>query len=621
MGLDTTDQNTASVGSTGSMFGGAAAAAVTSQFSFLGMTGLALTRAATSETLTVAKEKALEAIKKIPVSKELDITMITIDNAKYQNLQLSSLVVAVRPVDQGHKAVAYHTLLLEGSAQPLEPKIVPINGQNIPMDLYSEAVYDRIYDTAVSDTLKQAYAGYNVLPVAAEVVPRTFDWNDQEEVRKLLVNALCAVIQELQVAVGMSGEIDLTKAARDANLQVSVSYNQPDSQSAVGLPIRTDLGMSLSAVALDRGDATTVNNAQRSHQLAQVGGFIDVVWTGKQQVQAGSFMGVQAPPPQVFAPRLVLTKLESLFAMTPGAQLLAMASAISFSENGGWFSYFKPRAMGQSSNRIDRRDVGVLNIEGNVYNEQGANGFGAPIDTKTTTFTDLQLGQFLSLLVSPALLVSLDVSTCSSDTWYNEVFAAAATGNQGAQRALVEAAQSVTGGAFGQFYQTNASPVVEFEEIVLNGYYTDADGIKRDVRDIDYVAMMNAHGRNDPTVGAAWTDTFLRTDQPLVKRLDARKRMLRETLSDVVFTGTSRRVTMSAAFLDALVKGIAKSGIGFKLINQGGQGEFQSQRGVAGFVQQAALPVAASGLFNQGYGVSGTPAAGGMQSFVGQRRW
>jgi hypothetical protein len=450
--------------------------------------------------------------------------------------------------------------------------------------------------------------------VAAEVVPRTFNFDDAEAVRLLVVNAYVAIEQQMFHEQGYP-EVNLAEVSRDAFLQTSVLYGQPEAISATQLPIRADLRMNVMAVSNEQASNDTVNNAKPSELLGELAGFIEPVFAPIQNPMGGffgqpmqasqalGFYGQQQPTQKFFA-RLVLTRLLSMGSVSPGMQELMLAAGLNLTEGGAWWTYFRsPKGINPQGTAANRRDIGALNIEANVYNEEG--GWGAPLRTGDASWDDAALGKFLMTAVAPTLAVALDVSTCSDDTYYNDVFAyAASPGADGdaARKTLLEYADFITGGRFRHHYKGNGNPVVINEEYVLNGYYHRGDGTKADVREVDYLAVMNVLGRTNPQMGAAWSDAMF-SNAPREKNELAQKQIIQDVLgANVNWTGRSRRVTVMGDFMDPYRKALAEINIFFKLNNTAGQGEFFQQRGRADFLHQAAFGVTPSGVYQSSYG-------------------
>lgn len=553
-----------------------------------------LSRAATSEALEQASVAIEKAIKLQKPSSSLILEMVKIDNTRVTKLHLSSIVFVSRPADTSLRELSFHTLLIEGSGEPLAPAQLQIGTQQLPVTRYTEEVLNEFYLETISDLLAEAYPGYAQHNASACVVPRNFNWEDVDAVRSLVNNASWAVVNKVVTRLNPDEtRINLAEFGQDAFLQLNPSFRQADSQDHLGRPVRSDCMMTLTAVPTrnDRRDA--LQGGERPINLANIFGFTDLVWAPTQTNYGFAAQG----PNFKFAARQVLTCLENTRYNTVEAQLLALAAAYRLNENNTWYMGFLPSTAQYKKGAINLKDIGALNIEANVYNEPS--GFGGVIDTSSATWTPLELGKFLNQAVRPGLSISVDVSRCGPDTWFNEIFSAASLGDVDAQRAILEAANNLTGGHFGTFYKNNEPPFVVLEETVLMGTYRKADGTLGDLRDFDHLAVLNLVGTNDPTIGAQWSDTFTRLDQPNEKRVQARASLLSNLESTVTITGTAQRSTVSSGFMKALVDSIAATGQQMRLGSHSDV-QFQNNRGVASWVDQAHLAPSASGLFRTG---------------------
>lgn len=566
-----------------------------------------ISRRATSEVLTKAHDTFVKQLTANPIDGRFDIELLKVDNTKSTELRLSALVPTVK-VNSLRNVVAYHTVLLEGSADPIPPRQENVNGQAVSVRRYPSDVYSRRYIDAVRDLVIRMNPDHEVIDCSATVLPKGFNFDDQDAVRALVQNAILPAVSELAQRAPGYVELNLASLEKDCQLQASVAFNEPTRTDYSGLPVRNDITVTLQAVSTERQDTNELNNQERSLTLAQVGGFIDVVWAPENEQAVGPYGTYNPAQNRKFAARFVATSLENLQGYSIENQLLALAPALTLCEGTNWYPAFSPRLNNNAGKgdfaKVDPRDIGALNIEANVLDTTGAGGYGLKIDTKAANFTHQELGRFIHMAIRPGVLFSVDVSSCGSDTWYNEVLAAAAQGNPAAADAILEAANVLTNGNFRTFYGNSGSPVVVNDERVLLGYYIGNDGQKHDIRDIDHIAVLNYVGEKDPTAGANWSDTSTRTDGPLIKRLEYRERMIQEIIgSEVVFTQQATRVTFTKNFLEAFGKALAATGIVIKSVNPAMQGDYINNRGsAAGWISQAALGTQSLGYFTQGFG-------------------
>jgi hypothetical protein len=265
-------------------------------------------------------------------------------------------------------------------------------------------------------------------------------------------------------------------------------------------------------------------------------------------------------------------------------------------------------------NVVNMHDIGAVNIEANIYNEPS--GVGSFIDTTLDTFAIKDLASLIAQTIRPGLMISMDVESCGAQSWYTSVFQSAAAGNRSAMDAIYAAAQNLTAGQFGQKFPSTASIFANQGEMVHLGYYEDAQGVKRDLRDIDYLAVMNMS--KDPETIKTWSDTFNQTSISIVERLAIRKRLISNIVQRAEFTGYATRVTFTVEFITALTAACQAAGLMMRIDTSMTGNSFVADRGVAGFAQNALLTFGGSGIFS---GSQIPNAAGFNNSMSGFNRW
>lgn len=561
--------------------------------------GFGLTRSKTDEALNKALSVFKEDIKKQIEERKLDpvfeASLLALDATKGTGVRFSGIIVATT-----HKeirdAVAIHTVVVEGSSDPIMPKIESARGVQYEVQITAGESIDRDYLAEVMKVVEKAYPGFRVINADAQVLNRDFEYEDKNLVRSFVQNIILPTTTNLITSTGNFPELNLGRIERDSTLGVQRSFNEGNSLDYSGNPVRTDIKVTMTSHTGQKNSNGSLNGQERTRVLGVVGGYIDTVWVDEQNLQAANLVG---PKPK-FVARLVMTTLENQAMQTIPAQLLALSASMLLREGNNWFGYFTPRRQAAGAHRIDKRDVGALNIEGNMNDDPS--GFDKMIDTKENGFDGIALQRLIMRLFVPGMYFTLRVSEAGADTWYNSVFKAAADGNPNAINAILAGANTLTNGNFQKFYTSGASPVLKNEDRVHMGHYTDSNGAKCDLADIDYLAIMNLVGRNDPTVGAAWSNTFYGTSEPLNVRLAARWKMINDVVGGTaVLTGYGRLVTFTNEFIDAFAKAVAATGLSIRQIG-GNDGSLFQQRAGASFLAGAAVTPGQTGLFNYGGG-------------------
>jgi hypothetical protein len=570
--------------------------------------------AATHEALNKAISSFKESIKKgyeerrIPA--DYEVSLVPLDSTKGTGVRFSGIVVATTHKDLKN-TVAIHTVLVEGSADPIMPKIESHRGVQYEVMLTAGDTIDQAYVAEVKKVIEKAYPGFAVINTDAQVLHRDFNYEDTNALRVMTENIVLPTITGLVTSSRNFPELNLGLLERDSTLAVQRTINEPASLDYSGHPVRTDVKITMSSLTGNKNTTGSLNGQEQSRLLATVGGYIDAVWDGEQQ--SNWVIQQQGPKPK-FSPRFIMTTLENQAMQTIPAQLLALAGSMILRENNNWFSYFSPRRLPAGGHRVDRRDIGALNIEGNISNDPS--GYDKLFDTKDSSFDGIALQRLIMSLFKPGMYFTLRVSEAGADTWYNSVFKAAADGNPNAINAILAAANTLTNGNFQKFYTSGASPVLKNEDRVHMGHWMD-NGVRADIADIDYIAVMNLVGRNDPTVGAAWSDTFYGVNEPLNVKMAARWKMIDQiTGGTAVLTGYARLVTFSHEFIDAFGKAVAATGLTMRQIGSNDNAMFQ-QRAGAGYLAGAAVAPSATGLFNSGF--SAATQSSGFGAF--NQRW
>jgi hypothetical protein len=562
-----------------------------------------IVRSATSEALAKGYEAVQNAIKDSRISQVYKVLGVQIDNQSETKLKLSSIVLVLQHLSSG--TVSHHTLLLEASSDPLPPKMDNINGVQVQVDRYASQVYDQVYAATVDNTITAAFPSARAINTGATVVPRIFNWEDKDATRELVQNAMLAAATYIEARQDGFIDMDMSKMGTGEQLQVQISFENPQTLDFTGLPVRSDIQILTSAVTAQKVDTGSLNSQNDAIKVSCVTGFMDLVYTPPQDPNlmyaAGNMIGAK----RRFRPRFIMTRLENSLRLTPAAQLFAIASAMCLGEGTTYYRAFKPRL---NAGPRDRRDIGAVNIEANLQDDPS--GVGAMIDTKTKTFGDRELGALVNATMHPGLIYSIDISDAGADTWYNRVFGQAAMGDMNANNEILRAANVLTGGQFAKLYGNNTfTAMIPREERVLMGYYINMDGQRADVRDVDYLAVLNILAVNNPQAIVDWSDTFERDDQAMALRLQGRKTTIRAVADQVVFTQQGIRATFNPDFLKLLGESLRSINVMFKLVNAGVAGDYVSQR-AGGAFNQASFGVTSTGLFNQGFsGAAATSVA------------
>lgn len=579
-----------------------------------GLFAAPISRGVGSEFYSKLRTNLTEVFKQ--AHEDTEIALLDLDNVNEPALAFSAIIVAIRFKKQADLGVAYHILLLEATGDKLQPRMENFNGQQVENLLVTSDAMDEVLVAKAQERVRRAFERGPWLLCDGTVVPSNFNPDDKYACHALALNAGLACSTELSIRDPQFTDLNLANLATDSSLNVNIGFNRTQIADAVGTPMRSDILINFASKKQGQQQRNaSVNSGDREVKVSEVSGYVDLLWNPVAGAAFNPYNPVQQQNTQKYAARLVMTNLASSFSYTPSSVLLALATALSLREDNNWIQTFRP--LSTIGNEIDMTDIGALNIEANLMNE--ASGYGTRIDTKSDSFKLEDLGQLIAALIQPGLIVSLDCPESGPQSWYLSVFAAASNGSPAATRVIYDAANTLTNGAFGKYFPQGTQMFVDTNNRVHMGYWTDRMGNKRDIRDIDHVAVCNLAGERNPQAIRDWSDTFLRTQYPLLQRLAARKRMISALTNETaVFTGFAQRVTFSAAFMDALSKGIRETNVPVRINTPLSGSDFNNQRGVAGFAGAALLAPGQTFMQSPGYGYQ---AQYSPQGGYGSMRW
>jgi hypothetical protein len=491
-----------------------------------------------------------------------DFRLLVLDN-NATPVTYSSILVCYKEAVGGQNHIAVYSLMVESSGSPLESSTVNLNGQQVEVDVVAGDIYlHKSYWSVLEKFVIDSY-GINALVHDGGCVIINSETEDFTETRfnRLLHNATQAVYTIMDNKLG-SVEEPFTLGEVGANDQMiaRVDFTRQHEENIVGLPVRGDIVVGMSAQT--QTDAQF--GLQQSRQLTRVTAYVDLMYqpaaAGFQpQPQMGMFQQQAPMATQMYQPRLVMTTIDTMTdAVTMELQLLALSTALGLNRNMHWSGTFRTHK--GKGNDVDLKDLGALGYEINLTGDPQAKP--DRLDTRSAEFGDNEMRQLINMLIAPKLIYTLDIEEAGELSWIHQTFIAAANGNEDARLAILQAANNLTMGHFQTLFNASAPVCYDDQDRIHLGYYYDREGNRRDLRELDYVAILNLAGKTNPKLVEAWEDTHRNTQVALEVRLDQRKAILRQLISgDIVIKGFARRVSFDNAFLDALSEAIVKSGL------------------------------------------------------------
>lgn len=505
-------------------------------------------------------------------SSDFNITLLTLDNTTIQGLSFSCIVICAE-LKVMPDAISAYTLILEATGDRPSPYMKNINGQQIPVERVTADAYNIHLIKYIRDSLKTKYPVANLKLVNGCVIPKEFDITNSRQLQLIAYNAGTACGSELEL-LHTNEDLKLDKPKIDLEIDLDISdFSYTD---IVGNPIRCDgfiLLKEQSTAGMNRDNELNISG--QMDIISKLGVYVDLVYAPSDIVNAWQQVSVQRKT-QSYAGILILTSIENTRAYTPAVVLLSLITALSLRNDNNWYQFFKPKAL--LPGEINYKDIGILNVDCNITNDPTG---GKIIDTSGADFSLNDLGQLMQAMFHYGLAICIDIPRVGTTTWFTDVFDVADSNDQHANNAyqiIWNAANTLTMGIFSNFFTVGLPIFVNSGNIIHAGYYINRKGLKRDIRDIDYLAIANIFGERNPSVVTEWSDTFLAINIPLEIRLRNRWNIIMTATNEsAVLTGFYHRVTFANPFLDALARAAKNCGLSMRLsVNNY---EFNNRRG------------------------------------------
>lgn len=577
----------------------------------------------------------LEAFKRlVDKSKGVDgdagkYTLIPLDKNN-TGMALSYLLVTFDHSEGGVDYRSVFTLILEGSFEGHpssdNPNLLPVvsrelyPGKNINLQLVAGDVQGSELWQVIESVLRSTNPNKRLvdagsMTVPHEVVPNPEDPSNLTRIWFFATQATKNALEQEGINFLIPFSVDDVDTENDQVMarRSLASHTGGVTLSAAEIPIRSDVRISLEAGS---GNNHQPNPLQRNDkvELSIVDAFVDVVYEpatpqvnntgwlssgGQQQVVAN-----EAAATVRYRPRIVMTNVDTQFdAVTLEFQLMALASSTLLMFNDDWTRTFVPDA---NVTGMDFRDIGAVGYEVNLTGDpsQGpaaiptkGSDFQSPGGNENAYTSTLKL---LQMVMHREPILSMDIDESGELSWIQDVFMEAASGTPRAIEVIFEAANNLTGNRFSAIYQ--GGPILHDDKMrIPMGYYRKGE-VYRDIRDVDYLAVLNACGPSgnlDPVV--RYSELMENTAIPMDQRTSELLDIIRDTVgSSVRVTGYARRYTFNPNFLLAIMEGLSQAGLKFNAQNMIYDAAPTSVRGMHSHANMAFNTQQASQYFQYG---------------------
>lgn len=519
----------------------------------------------------------------------ISFTAVKLDHIS-NKVFLPAVLVVGRPKSQPEMCYVY-TMMIEREDM-IEPEIrTQQGGYKTVIPVVSGTAWDDKYVKAVQLAVSSAtgLAADNVFAIPACVVPKDLELsagNDlsahSQGIQNLLYNAVYAIYTQMKNDSGDNGGFVLTGTANNEVMSVEPRFSRSLKKDLTGREKRADVELTFSLKQQQVKSRSLNGSDVSTNVFGSMTGYIDFISVlSEDQVRSG--WGTQSQIVQKFNPIFVVTSMFTEQAGSLSAHLTMLMSIATMANGDEWVNslYERHQASKASGEAIDIGEIGALNMEVNLpqYRPTDAQGinvaFGPIINTRVADFDRNKYVQLIQALCRQDMFIAIDAPNVGAESWYTDIFRASATNSDYGREMtnkIFNTMMELTDGKFAAAFSSitsNTKLWLSDPTIIHNGYYVSHTGERRDIRDIDTLAIANILGPNDPTAAGRWAATFMpEVDQEMA--LTERKDMIEQVCGgsrNVVYTGYSTRLMLNPAVIKAMLMCAANVGFNMKFVS------------------------------------------------------
>lgn len=551
-------------------------------------TNYGMSRAATSQDMRAMIE-AIDKIAEGEAEQPVKFSFFSLDGEK-EGLLISAVVVVATPKNAtaDNKFAAHHTLLLGSTARGVNAVEMTAQVGNSPVKyerlVIAADAYDATLRSRVAEVVKASFPGFNLIDADATAIPADLDLRSEEAVRNVIANATTAASTLLSSQIANDAWV-INEAVAQQTFQNDIKSSWAHFTDLTGQPVRGDIVLEMAMLTgRNQNQQNTgefqYNTNQARQLITQITSYIDLVYT--PQVVSNNFgfgglsQGVaqKAEELKIYTPRLVVTNVDAPDeACELPVILQGLATMQALYNDNRWVNALVAQHKNgaqHADQNANIRDLSAIGLEAPVVMPVGYMGGELPkagrLPLNSANVGDAMLTAAIQTYFHmDQLLFSMDVQECGASSWITSPFAAAARGDQFAIRDILEAADLLTGGRFSPIYKAAnqgqlRNPVINDNMYVNLGYYLSNSG-KRDIRDVDYLAVLNATGDTTDADIKDWADLQANSEVDAMFRLTETRRIQQRLFESMVITGRAVRITFHPTFIFSLAAAVGEAGL------------------------------------------------------------
>lgn len=425
---------------------------------------------------------------------------------------------------------------------------IPANAREMPRTVSSYWGLDG-YRKNVMNAAKQrdplGANNQNYFSSGYVVLPENLDVNDKGQIGGFLTNFIYGnyhLFNQLNPV-----RVPLTMSESDSGVTIKSNFGSPNIplRASTGRPVASSAQVWMSQLVRDsiaNDNSTTEEVFSRTDVI--VG--LDYLYRGGAEV-----IGQQAAPR--LAAKTIITAIENFKGnYTLSSLLLSIASVAALSDNQSRFINTLTRV--GYGNPIDLGTLGMLYPFDPVTQAHGH------VDVSQTNTESLNV--YMKRAILPCASVRMHIEHGGEFYWAQEVVGNAAAGHQDSIRAIINAADELTGGNFSklwntpQIQQTNPVIATMTSTPVIMGHYQGSGGVVRDIREVDnFMAAltMSYDHKRDTSDFYDWYRTYENNSISANERINQRLNLLMNKFPNFTHTGYASEVVFGEAFISTLI--------------------------------------------------------------------
>lgn len=501
------------------------------------------------------------------VNDDMGVKVLAV-NRQTQSLPYSGIIHLV----EAEGKVYYFYLLLAGSSDFIETRMENVDRTEIevytsPAETFTDQHLRKINSFVIETT---GFKAENIVFCGHMVVPREVRlWEDSESLKEVAFFA-DAAIGNAFISNTTGDSFNLAHhTSKEDYFKARIEYNPEPVYNAFGLPVRSDVRISVNAQASGEYGETTM-------PISSIDAYVDLVLDANAAAgvsNVGGFSGfADSQPQQVqpYIPRIVISRMDNMTDfISPETQMLALLNAGLLSRQKAYLGVWLPRK--NVPDDEDLRNLGAVNFELNMKNESTP----SRVPLKDESFRQEHFLNFCNRTIQDTPIYSMLVEDGNEFNWVQRHFVNACfdkettldeygkpTGsNLTSYDVLYMAANRLTNGEFNKIYPVGNAICSHDGNRYHSGYFVNKDGEQVDVRSLDYLAMLNLFGATDISSVNTFSDTLDRIDENNDLRMHMRRELYNAAVGRTHVYGKADMINIHPEFMEALMMAADKVGL------------------------------------------------------------